>query len=512
MDYFDFKTISTFITKNKQNVESRLKDLQFTERTLQNSSDLLCQVLEYSPKLTSDPIPKQKLRLKATPSLYDLLPKEENNIEIVEEPQENTTEKIVRQILNEIINKITMENVPSKSNNNEDSDDEYERALARRQQEIEKRQNQSSRHENNNSHAKNSVSKISNLFNESTKVRVYIMNTHTFIDIDITSNDTISSLKKEVIEHLIQNHNKYNITLQYKQQEAYEIRLVDDDEDVPNMDFGALDDDINIVQSKSNKFAFVEKPNYKPGPDKNMLLGEQKQGEKRVNIKIYIKNDSMTSSSKIISMKGEDTLKDVLLWLLNRDLLKYKNIDLYYFVEHSETVKKDDIDNALNLDITMNLLPCLELDLNFKKLPDVPEAGNDSNTKDNDSSDEKVFIFNEISAGKKQEFEVVKINKFNSKQERVLGIDMYYLYNEKPKNKQGNLFNKFFGEKTKKPMRKIKDIKRIGPIDKKGFFIEMKKNENEEEKKMRFEVKDVNVRNEILAKLNYLINFNQESK
>ena len=92
----------------------------------------------------------------------------------------------------------------------------------------------------------------------------------------------------------------------------------------------------------------------------------------------------------------------------------------------------------------MNLLPCLELDLNFKKLPDVPEAGNDSNTKDNDSSDEKVFIFNEISAGKKQEFEVVKINKFNSKQERVLGIDMYYLYNEKPKNKQGNLFNKFF--------------------------------------------------------------------
>ena len=40
----------------------------------------------------------------------------------------------------------------------------------------------------------------------------------------------------------------------------------------------------------------------------------------------------------------------------------------------------------------------------------------------------------------------------------------------------------------------------------------MKKNENEEEKKMRFEVKDVNVRNEILAKLNYLINFNQESK
>ena len=61
----------------------------------------------------------------------------------------------------------------------------------------------------------------------------------------------------------------------------------------------------------------------------------------------------------------------------------------------------------------------------------------------------------------KQEFEVVKINKFNSKQERILGIDMYYLYNEKPKNKQGNLFNKFFGEKTKKPMRKIVKLLKI---------------------------------------------------
>ena len=87
---------------------------------------------------------------------------------------------------------------------------------------------------------------------------------------------------------------------------------------------------------------------------------------------------------------------------------------------------------------------------------------------------------------------------------------MYYIYNNVPKNKQNGIFNKFFGEKTKKPLRKIKDIKSCGIVDKKKFYIEMKKNDTEEQKKMIFEVKDVNTRNEILAKLQFLIKLNQE--
>lgn len=48
----------------------------------------------------------------------------------------------------------------------------------------------------------------------------------------------------------------------------------------------------------------------------------------------------------------------------------------------------------------------------------------------------KEFIFNDFNAGVYQEFTVVKINKYKSKQERVLGIDLYNLYNDLPKNKQ----------------------------------------------------------------------------
>ena len=98
------------------------------------------------------------------------------------------------------------------------------------------------------------------------------------------------------------------------------------------------------------------------------------------------------------------------------------------------------------------------------------------------------------------------------KQERILGIDLYYIYNNIPKNKSNGIFNKFFGEKTKKPMRKIKDIKNIGVIDNHKFFILMKKNETEEEKKMVYEVKDINTRNEIMAKLQFLIKLNHENE
>lgn len=45
------------------------------------------------------------------------------------------------------------------------------------------------------------------------------------------------------------------------------------------------------------------------------------------------------------------------------------------------------------------------------------------------------YQFNAKSAVQYQEFEVLKIKKTRAKQERMLGIDQYYLYNEMPKNR-----------------------------------------------------------------------------
>lgn len=44
-------------------------------------------------------------------------------------------------------------------------------------------------------------------------------------------------------------------------------------------------------------------------------------------------------------------------------------------------------------------------------------------------------MYNDVTAGIYQEFEVIKIKKDKSRQERVIGVDMYNFYNSLPKNK-----------------------------------------------------------------------------
>jgi hypothetical protein len=60
----------------------------------------------------------------------------------------------------------------------------------------------------------------------------------------------------------------------------------------------------------------------------------------------------------------------------------------------------------------------------------------------------------------------------------------------------------FYGG-TKKPLRKIKDIINCGYLSNKMFFIELKG--DSKAKQIIYEVKNVNVRNEIVAKIKYLI-------
>jgi hypothetical protein len=60
----------------------------------------------------------------------------------------------------------------------------------------------------------------------------------------------------------------------------------------------------------------------------------------------------------------------------------------------------------------------------------------------------------------------------------------------------------FYGG-TKKPLRKIKDIINCGFLSNKTFFIDIKL--ETKSKQIVYEVKNVNVRNEIVAKIKYLI-------
>ena len=75
-------------------------------------------------------------------------------------------------------------------------------------------------------------------------------------------------------------------------------------------------------------------------------------------------------------------------------------------------------------------MPAYELNLCYKNFPDLPEAKNaynkgmmlntgddkkhSKNEKEDNDAGGRDFFFNEISAGLYQEFEVIKINKFNT--------------------------------------------------------------------------------------------------
>ena len=83
MDYFDFDTIENYICKSKSNIKERLKNITLNERNLQSSSDLLCQVLDYSPSMDSDVRYRTKVQLKENQTLSELLPPIESTIQIV---------------------------------------------------------------------------------------------------------------------------------------------------------------------------------------------------------------------------------------------------------------------------------------------------------------------------------------------------------------------------------------------------------------------------------------------
>lgn len=54
MDCFSYESLETFIKKYKSNIVHKLENMRLTEKDLQNQSDLVCMVLDYSPRLNEE--------------------------------------------------------------------------------------------------------------------------------------------------------------------------------------------------------------------------------------------------------------------------------------------------------------------------------------------------------------------------------------------------------------------------------------------------------------------------
>jgi hypothetical protein len=513
MDYFDLEYLNNYVAKYKNKLINKIPKIQFDPELIIKQKDLLSQVLEYSPNVRGYSIKdSKKIQLKVinnnsnNNNSIKIVNNENNNnlnnnINNIEESNNNN--KIKKKDEKEQSNNDLM-NFKSSSSSSEDDDDEYEKLMQKRQLQMEQK-----------------LKTISE--EDSIKVKVYLLKTVGSYEFQIKPTETSFDLKQKIINY-ISDKNLFN--LKNTSPNAYELRLTEEDEELPNMNIPPLKNDVNLYNYNDKHLSFIENENYK---DKSKL-GEKKNigvlksdssadiqiyNYKKYNVRIYYKdkmNNNIMENTEI-ELNYNDHIKDILNCLVKKNLISFQNKDSYYFTEHN---KDNNEKNQLNFDLCVQSLNCFELDLNLKKddekynnIINKYEDLSDSNEVDDDN---KEYVFNPILAGKYQEFEVIKINKLKNKQERILGIDLYNIYNSKPKNNKNELLKKIFKDETKIPLRKIKDVVDCVIMGDKKFYIEFK-NEDKKEKKTKkifFEVKNNNIRNEIVAKIKFLMTLNND--
>ena len=110
-------------------------------------------------------------------------------------------------------------------------------------------------------------------------------------------------------------------------------------------------------------------------------------------------------------------------------------------------------------------------------------------------------------ASQYEEFEVIKINPMGFDQERILGIDQTKIYNYdksyRYQKRETGFFSKLIGINeetgTKKPFRLVADVVSLKKSET-GLVVTFK------EKPITYIVKDVDVRDRLFRKLNFLVN------
>ena len=109
---------------------------------------------------------------------------------------------------------------------------------------------------------------------------------------------------------------------------------------------------------------FVEKVNFVPKQklaDRNTnrrLFGEviTNTEESKINIKVFVKINKNLPCTTIKQFSGNSLIKDIFHKIATKQNgFKYRNIDLYYMVAHSEDGSNENMDEALNMDLEIQI-------------------------------------------------------------------------------------------------------------------------------------------------------------
>ena len=556
MDIFTVDTLNKYIKNYKHDIILKLSNDKFTDKNISSKADLVNMVLDYSPKVkTTIQFPNKLDISKLQNKINKVKPEEKKEIKKPkeeEDKEQKNNESIETSQKEE--KKVLVKNSENNSEHNSESMSES---------------NNNINNSNNNTNINTNINNISNTPTETSnsnqnliiknnsfdnlrliqkhQIRIYVLSKGNYFEMDFSPNETIFTLKKKIYTKI---ENSVNFVLKHNTMDAYEIRptkgmniiyfksksKTEKEENqlnsaelkekcAPDMTKPSFEGNALIKDLDNDALCFVEKEGYisrenSSALNSDSLIDDNKKaygeyitdtGENQINCKIHIEIGDY-HATKIVRMDSNACLRDVFEKISKSDNIKDKNWEYYYFVEHSEDNDNENMDLAISPNLEVKYLYPYIFDLYKKKFADVPNVNKKNNFSINFSENKneiqekkQEYVLNDTTAGVYQEFSVIKINSHNKRQERILGIDLYNLKNEVPKT----LVGIFSRKKAKIQERKIKDIEEIKDTGEKTFEILISSGEfNQNIKTLKYEAPDVNVKNEIIAKLNYIMKMN----
>ena len=556
MDIFTVDTLNKYIKNYKHDIILKLSNDKFTDKNISSKADLVNMVLDYSPKVkTTIQFPNKLDISKLQNKINKVKPEEKKEIK---KPKE---EEVNEQKNNESIETSQKEEKKVLVKNSENNSEHNSESMSESNNNI--------NNSNNNTNINTNINNISNTPTETSnsnqnsiiknnsfdnlrliqkhQIRIYVLSKGNYFEMDFSPNETIFTLKKKIYTKI---ENSVNFVLKHNTMDAYEIRptkgmniiyfksksKTEKEENqlnsaelkekcAPDMTKPSFEGNALIKDLDNDALCFVEKEGYisrenSSALNSDSLIDDNKKaygeyitdtGENQINCKIHIEIGDY-HATKIVRMDSNACLRDVFEKISNSDNIKDKNWEYYYFVEHSEDNDNENMDLAISPNLEVKYLYPYIFDLYKKKFADVPNINKKNNFSINFSENKneiqekkQEYVLNDTTAGVYQEFSVIKINSHNKRQERILGIDLYNLKNEVPKT----LVGIFSRKKAKIQERKIKDIEEIKDTGEKTFEILISSGEfNQNIKTLKYEAPDVNVKKEIIAKLNYIMKMN----
>ena len=559
MDIFTVDTLNKYIKNYKHDIILKLSNDKFTDKNISSKADLVNMVLDYSPKVkTTIQFPNKLDISKLQNKINKVKPEEKKEIK---KPKE---EEVNEQKNNESIETSQKEEKKVLVKNSENNSEHNSESMSESNNNINNINNS-----NNNTNINTNINNISNTPTETSnsnqnliiknnsfdnlrliqkhQIRIYVLSKGNYFEMDFSPNETIFTLKKKIYTKI---ENSVNFVLKHNTMDAYEIRptkgmniiyfksksKTEKEENqlnsaelkekcAPDMTKPSFEGNALIKDLDNDALCFVEKEGYisrenSSALNSDSLIDDNKKaygeyitdtGENQINCKIHIEIGDY-HATKIVRMDSNACLRDVFEKISKSDNIKDKNWEYYYFVEHSEDNDNENMDLAISPNLEVKYLYPYIFDLYKKKFADVPNVNKKNNFSINFSENKneiqekkQEYVLNDTTAGVYQEFSVIKINSHNKRQERILGIDLYNLKNEVPKT----LVGIFSRKKAKIQERKIKDIEEIKDTGEKTFEILISSGEfNQNIKTLKYEAPDVNVKKEIIAKLNYIMKMN----